>query len=73
MVETVRALGLHLRSATTGSNAAPSTPLVLLNHSSCVRLFVTPWTEARQPPLSMGVSSAGRYFTTEPTGKPGQT
>ena len=26
----------------------------LLSHFGCVRLFVTPWTVARQAPLSMG-------------------
>ena len=63
------------------------------------RPFVTPWTVARQAPLSMGFSRqgywrglpfpppgdlsnpgiepvspalAGRFFTTEPPGKPGQ-
>ena len=28
----------------------------MLSHFSCVRLFVTPWTVARQAPLSMGFS-----------------
>ena len=28
----------------------------VLSHFSCVRLFVTPWTVARQGPLSMGFS-----------------
>ena len=50
---------------------------------SCVRLFSTPWTVAHQASLSMGSSNlgmelkcpasltlAGRFFTTEPTGKP---
>ena len=62
---------------------------------SCVQLFVTPWTVARQSPLSMGFpmqeywsgllfpspgdlpdpgielhALAGRFFTTEPPGKP---
>ena len=67
---------------------------------SCARLLETPWTIARQAPLSMGFSSqeyrngllfsppgdlpdpgiepvslvspafAGRFFTTEPPGKP---
>ena len=26
----------------------------MLSHFSCVQLFVTPWTVARQAPLSMG-------------------
>ena len=72
-------------------------PVCVLSH---VRLFVTPWTEARQAPLSLGFSRqeywhglpflppgdhpepgteptspvcpalAGRFFTTEPPGKP---
>ena len=29
----------------------------MLNHFSCVQLFVTPWTVAHQAPLSMGFSS----------------
>ena len=29
----------------------------LLRHFSCVQFFVTPWTVAHQPPLSMGFSS----------------
>ena len=28
----------------------------MLSHFSCVQLFVTPWTAARQSPLSMGFS-----------------
>ena len=28
---------------------------------SCVRLFVTPWTAARQAPLSMGFSRQGYW------------
>ena len=28
----------------------------MLSHFSCVRLFATPWTAARQAPLSMGFS-----------------
>ena len=28
----------------------------MLSHFSCVWLFVTPWTVAHQPPLSMGLS-----------------
>ena len=28
----------------------------MLSHFSCVGLFVTPWTAAFQPPLSMGFS-----------------
>ena len=31
--------------------------LLLLNHFSCVQLFVTPWTAACQAPLSMAFSS----------------
>ena len=31
-------------------------PRILLSHFSCVRLFVTLWTIARQAPLSMGFS-----------------
>ena len=30
----------------------------LLSHFGCVQLFVTPWTVARQAPLSMGFSQA---------------
>ena len=31
----------------------------MLSRFSCVRLFVTPWTAARQAPLSMGFSRQG--------------
>ena len=32
--------------------------MLLLNHFSRVRYFVTPWTAARQVPLSMGILQA---------------
>ena len=31
----------------------------MLSHFSHVQLFVTPWTVARQAPLSMGILQAG--------------
>ena len=30
------------------------TPVCVLSHFSCVKLFATPWTVAHQAPLSMG-------------------
>ena len=37
---------------------------------SCIRLFVTPWTVARQAPLSMG-SSRQEYWSGLPFPSPG--
>ena len=58
----------------------------VLSHFSCVRLFATLWTVARQAPLSRDSSGnlpdpgikpsssalAGRFSTVEPAGKPSQ-
>ena len=49
MIKTTTALKL-LRLGFTSAGAAAAAVQVL----SCVRLFVTPWTVARQTPLSMG-------------------
>ena len=42
----------------------------LLSHSSCVQLFATPWTVARQAPLSMGFSRQ-EYWSGLPCPPPG--
>ena len=42
----------------------------MLNHFSHVQLFVTPWTVARQAPLSMGFSRQG-YWSGLPCPAPG--
>ena len=42
----------------------------LIRCFSCVQLFVTPWTVARQAPLSMGFSSQG-YWNGLPFPSPG--
>ena len=42
----------------------------VLSHFSCVRLFVTPWTVARQAPLSMGFSRQ-EYWSGLPCPSPG--
>ena len=44
--------------------------LNVLSHLSCVRLFVTPWTVARQAPLSMGFSGQ-EYWSGLPCPPPG--
>ena len=36
-------------------------PACILSHVSCVQLFATPWTVARQAPLSMGLSRQERW------------
>ena len=40
----------------------------MLSHSSCVRLFVTPWTVAHQALLSQGPPHRGSTLDTEPGG-----
>ena len=42
----------------------------ILSHFRCVRLFVTPWTVARQAPVSMGFSRQG-YWSGLPFSPPG--
>ena len=42
----------------------------ILSHFSCVHLFVTPWTVARQAPLSMGFSRQ-EYWSGLPVPPPG--
>ena len=42
----------------------------MLSHFSCIRLFETPWTVARQTPLSMGVSRQ-EYWSVLPCLPPG--
>ena len=42
----------------------------MLSHFSCVRLFVTLWTVARQAPLSMGLSKQ-EYWSGLPFPSPG--
>ena len=42
----------------------------MLSHFSCVRLFATPWTIARQAPLSMGFSRQ-EYWSGLPFPLPG--
>ena len=44
--------------------------MYLISCFSCVQLFVTPWTVARQAPLSMGFSSQG-YWSGLPFPSPG--
>ena len=44
--------------------------MYVLSHSSCVRLIATPWTVARQAPLSMGFSSQ-EYWNGLPFPSPG--
>ena len=44
--------------------------IYVLSHSSCVRLVATPWTVARQAPLSMGFSSQ-EYWSGLPFPSPG--
>ena len=55
-----------------GLCAEPGTELApyVLSRFSCVRLFVTPWTVARQPPLSMGFSSQ-KHWSGLPRPPPG--
>ena len=45
--------------------------LLLLSHFSHVCLFVTPWTVARQVPLSMGFLSRQEYWSGLPFLPPG--
>ena len=42
----------------------------MLSHFSCVQFFVTPWTSARQAPLSMGFSRQ-EYWSGLPCPPPG--
>ena len=44
--------------------------MCVLSHFSCVQLFVTPWTVARQAPLSMGFSRQ-EYWSGLPCPPPG--
>ena len=45
---------------------------IVVQSLSCVRLFATLWTVARQAPLSMGFSRQG-YGTEEPFPSPGES
>ena len=62
----------HLSSAFAGRFFMTSTTwearVVVVQSLSCVQLFVTPRTVARQAPLSFAL--AGRLFITESPGKP---
>ena len=44
----------------------------MLNHFSCVRLFLTPWTVAHQAPLSFGLSRQ-EYWSGLPRPPPGES
>ena len=48
----------------------PTDTVCVLSHSSRVRLFVNPWTIARQAPLSVGFSKQ-EYWNGVPCPSPG--
>ena len=52
------------------SPLGPSLPVHMLSRFSRVRLFVTPWTVARQAPLSVGFSRQ-EYWSGLPCPPPG--
>ena len=65
--------GFLFAPVTWSSNISPlsfSMAVRVLSHFSCVRLFVTPWTVARQAPLSMGFSRQ-EYWSGLPFPPPG--
>ena len=65
----LRILCNHSWSSKSGWDLFPKC-VCMLSHLSCVQLFVTPWTVARQAPLSLGFSRQ-EYWRGLPCSSPG--